>query len=124
MTNRYNPEVGTSCPLCNTPLNGSSFIRVDLSSNSAILGGKSIVLPPKVAELLSALVTGLPRFLTTAFLMEQLYGLEVEWPDDKIISVQIYHLRKRMLGTGYMIENRPNVGYRLCKENQESWRLL
>ncbi len=124
MTNRYSDKLGNTCPLCDKPIDGSDSRRVDLYSNSAILGGKSITLRPQVAVLLSSLVVAYPRFLTTAFLMEQLYGLESEWPEDKIISVQVYHLRKGLKGTGYIIENRATIGYRLCKENQESWRLL
>ncbi len=124
MTNLYSEDLGDNCPLCDKLIDGSDSRRVDLYSNSAILGGKSIVLSPQVAVLLSALVVAYPRFLTTSFLMQQLYGLEVEWPEDKIVSVQVYHLRKRLRGTGYIIENRHAIGYRLCKENQESWRLL
>ncbi len=124
MTNLYSDELGNNCPLCDKPIEGADSRRVDLYSNSAILGGKSIVLSPQVAVLLSALVVAYPRFLTTSFLMEQIHGLEAEWPEDKIISVQVYHLRRRLKGTGYIIENRAAIGYRLCKENQESWRLL
>ena len=124
MTNQHSLDLGNTCPLCDKPIDGASSRRVDLYSNSAILGGKSIILSPQVTVLLSALVVAYPRFLTTFFLMEQVYGLQVDWPDYKIISVYIHHLRKRIKGTGYIIENRHNVGYRLCKENQESWRLL
>lgn len=107
------------CPLCIEPLRKLERVVVDLESNTVILDNKLIYLTPHFAIILDALASAQPRLISTPFLMDAIYGLESDEPDQKIIGVHMFHLRKRIKRTNYRIINQHTGMFRLIRLSKE-----
>lgn len=108
------------CPTCRKPLGEQVRVLVDLESNIAILDGQALFLSPKQAEILECLASAMPLKVHKEELFRNLYQLEQEDPDQKIVDVFICHLRKALQTTGYRIETLWGTGYRLVRIERDA----
>ncbi len=95
------------CPLCGHVLHEDTAIRIDLESGNVILDGVLIKTPNKVFQILSLLIDKSPRVVSREFIMDYIYGLELDSfdePLEKIIDVFIVRARQAIKNTNYEIE--------------------
>ncbi len=111
------------CHACGKKLEYKERISFDVDSNVLILDNKSIRLTTNQIILIRALISAYPRTLSTAFLMDCIYGLESEEPANKIISVYLCKIRKQLKNTNYRIDTVFGKGLRFVRiENSEEVR--
>ncbi len=108
-----------SCPLCGSELQKDNLNKVDLDSGYAIIGEKFFYVTPTEGKILYALVNAHPRFISTLFILESMYTIEADWPQSKTIEVYLSRIRKKIVGSGYFIQNNFGIGYRIAKGERD-----
>ncbi len=103
------------CPLCDRPLKERKKGKIEVKLGYVILKRKYIHLTPNEAKILEALINASPRFVTIFYLLESSYTLEADWPMSKTVEVVICRIRKKLIGTGFWIENNHGIGYRFIE---------
>ncbi len=96
-----------TCPLCGHILQEDTDIRIDLESGSVILDGQLIKATRKVFQILNLLIDKSPRVVSREFMMDYIYGLELDAfdePSDEIIPIFICNARKAIKNTNYEID--------------------
>jgi DNA-binding response OmpR family regulator len=107
-------DIAARCPTCGHALDGHHGISVDLEHNVAIIDGRAIALPAKMAELLHVLVEEMPRTVHRERIFDRLYGVTGdESPSTNVLQVYVHHLRRHLRGTRYWIETHWDNGYSL-----------
>ena len=104
-----------TCPLCGQHMVDDGWIRIDLSTNTAIVCGEMLVLQPRHAELLAVLVEVYPRAASDEFLKQRMYGYEGGPESTNIIGVFVHHLRQALRKTGVGVETVQVRRFRLYK---------
>ena len=103
------------CPTCGQDLDTSGLF-IDLNSNTVCAGIIQTKVRPTVAELLYTLLKHSPGIISRAQIMDSIYAAQSDAPLDHVVSVMIYSARRALRGTGWHIENRFKVGYRLVPD--------
>ncbi len=106
------------CPLCGT-ICEILDARVDVDAGIFLWEGGNIELRRRPSQLLQALFEASPRAVSKGYLMDAMYGLfsEEEEPDDQILTVYVYQLRKKLTLTPFRIKSVWGDGYRLIQES-------
>ncbi len=99
------------------PIDGS--IRVDAENGFVFVNGERLELQRLEVRIFMALWERQPRTVSYGLLMEDMYGLEVDWPDRAGVSVRICNLRHKIKHTPLTIENVWGQGYRILVETEQ-----
>jgi DNA-binding response OmpR family regulator len=100
------------CSTCGQDL-PKTLMLIDLNSNHITLGGRTVKLRPRDAEVLKVLHDASPRFVTPRHIEDRVLGLEAEERCCEWVRVRISMLRKKLRGFPLVIQNRHGIGYRL-----------
>ena len=109
-----------SCPLCGETcevVNAS----VDIDGQWFLFDGGNIHLTPKEAQFLERMIDASPRTVSKGYLMDSMYGLfsEKEEPDNRILNVYAYKLRKKLVATPFrLLTIWGGGGFRLVRVNK------
>lgn len=102
------------CPCCGAEM-GEAWPRIDLNTNTLILPGGLVRLPPKGAELYKALVDAFPQPLSTRDAIAKVWGLTAPATAERALAVHLYRLREQLGAAGYGIDTLHDKGYRLLR---------
>ena len=108
------------CPVCGNSLKKRDKISVDLEFNMAVIDGVAINFTPQQAVILHSLAARMPRVIEIWLLMDHVYGLEVDQPYAKIISVQVCKMRKKLAMTDFRIRTLWGKGFYLVRASSEN----
>ncbi len=106
------------CSTCGQDLPKTRLL-IDLNSNHISLGGRTVRLRPRDAEVLKVLQDASPRFVTPQHIEDRVLGLEAEERCSEWVRVRISMLRKKLRGFPLAIQNRHGIGYRLHEAPSE-----
>lgn len=103
----------TDCPCCGQPL-PENPPKVDLGLNIMVHGPSWIQLTPMEAVITHILLQHTPSPVVKEKLLYAIYG-GADGPDDAegCLRVQVYRLRKKLIGAGVFIDNIHGRGYRI-----------
>jgi DNA-binding response OmpR family regulator len=104
------------CSTCGQELPEKRLL-IDLNSNQIILGGQTVKLRPRDAEVLKVLHDAAPRFVTPRHIEDRVLGLEAEERCAEWVRVRISMLRKKLIGLPLTISNRHGIGYCLLEHS-------
>ncbi len=104
------------CPTCSQPV-GS--LPVWLDGNVAIITGERYRLTPTETDILQAIVSRHPRVAPHEAILQDVYGLLLEWPSPQHFRVRISQIRRKLAGAPIAIESVWGRGYRLIVEEQK-----
>lgn len=102
-----------ACPTCGQSVNDSDRVRVNVDTGDVLVFGHRVKLTPKEAMMLKALADRYPNVIHKGSLMDLIYDMETEQPDWKILAVYVFHLRRKLAGTGLTIKTHYGCGYSL-----------
>ena len=107
-----------TCPLCGQSYSGGyGGIFLDERLRDVIIDGERIKLTHRMMLVFGGIVKSSPRTVTTAYLMDYVYGLETDnEPNEKIIHVFICRIRQKIKHTRFRIETVRGLGYRLVEK--------
>lgn len=100
------------CPCCGQPLPETGELRID-PAGIVVAGGRFAILTKQETAVLLALHQHRGRMRTKEQLLQDLYWLESEEPNIKIIDVWLCKLRKKLQPLGVVIQTVFGQGYRL-----------
>jgi len=103
----------TDCPCCGAELKRDDRITVNLPTNSLIVDGRSITLPPMAAEIMAALLEYWPNAVTREQLLDRVYGIDSGARTDRAIDTHIKRLRWGLEGLRVQIGTIHGSGYQL-----------
>jgi DNA-binding response OmpR family regulator len=106
------------CSTCGQDLPKTRLL-IDLNSNHISLGGRTVRLRPRDAEVLKVLQEASPRFVTPRHIEDRVLGLEADERCAEWVRVRISMLRKKLRGFPLAIQNRHGIGYRLHEASVE-----
>lgn len=94
-------------------------LELDAVRHVAQRGGRAIDLSGKEFAVLEALLRSRPAYLSAEELLEQVWDEHAD-PFTNTVLVTISRLRRK-LGAPALIENLPNVGYRIAEDPSATW---
>lgn len=106
----------TACPCCKRELPFIEIPIVSLDYNAIILRGKAIKVSPMQAEIMQVLVNQIYQVVKYEDLITKIYGVAEPETSDRVMYVQVCHLRKHLAETEWFIESVNRAGYRLVKK--------
>ena len=111
MTDHAHPTVG--CPTCGQDVADVRGVRIDRKRRAVVVDGQVRLFTGKQIELVAVLHAALGRTLSRGFILDALYPIEADQPDDQIIKVMLVHIRKRLAGTSLGVETVWGEGLRM-----------
>lgn len=101
------------CPTCGSPYTAERP-RVDLDRNIFICAAGAVPLKPSQAEIAHTLLRSYPEAVAKERLLAAMYG-GASGPEgeDKVLHVQVFHLRRQLSAVGWTVKNKWHFGYRL-----------
>ncbi len=111
------------CPTCGATLKKQNRIMVDLDFNIAIIDGVAIKFTASEAVIMHSLAARAPRVVEHWLLMDHVYGLEIDQPQQKIIDVFIFKIRRKLKETDFRIRTVWGKGYYLIRASSEDKQL-
>jgi len=106
-------ESGLKCPTCGGELLQQEEVLLDEELNLVVVRGERVKLTGREFEVLNALVSRMPRPISKALLMDEIYGLfGGEEPVERILDVFVCRVRKKLRDTPLNIETVWGKGYR------------
>ena len=105
-----------NCPLCDHPYEGHKGIFVDIETRVLIIDGELIRLTYRRCQILEGMLKCAPRPANLGYLMDYVYGTESDnEPDDKVISIYICKIRKKIAHTRFGIETIWGFGWKITE---------
>lgn len=101
-----------TCPCCRQALLHSAELIVD-DSGILVRNGRFAALTRMEFALFNALNAAQPRIRSKEQLLNDLYGLQIEEPEIKIIDVLVCKVRKKLQPLGVEVQTVWASGYRL-----------
>lgn len=101
-----------SCPTCGQSI-PVGRLHVDLRTGWVIADGWMAHVPPRQAELLSALLEKMPEAMPVSRLITRVYGVSEPRDADNMIRTNVKRLRASLRGSGFEIKGYYGYGYGL-----------
>jgi DNA-binding response OmpR family regulator len=111
-----------TCPCCQQHWRDARAIELHRESCSVSINGHVIRFSPQQYDVFEAIAKRSPSFTSNDRLIHAVYGgFGEEEPDSAAKTIQVFvcKIRQRLLGTGWSIESRVTVGYRLQNQERE-----
>lgn len=99
-------EAKTCCPLCGGKIEpGEDRLSVDLGTNLAIVGDKSVQLTPRRAEVLSVLVAAFPRAVAAYKVCDEVFGGTLDDSKDhtRLLDQHVFMLNHSIRPLGFYV---------------------
>jgi DNA-binding response OmpR family regulator len=111
------------CPTCGAVHMELGDVRYDVDTHTCTIDGVPFLAPQRISDVLAALASKKGQVATKMFIMEWVYGLDVDWPDIKVIDVLVCKLRKVLPDT-HRVETVWGRGYRLVRNSSATIKKL
>lgn len=107
------------CPLCKRTLEEDTPPNFDVDSGAIVIGNRTVFLTPRESELWAILWMKRPRVVSKEHLLEAIYWRADEDPEIKIIDVFVSKIRRKLRGSGLVIQTHWGNGYSACLETED-----